>query len=299
MKRLSLVVVVALLAMMAVPAAMAQDTTYTLDGDAEIVSPGNASLNAVQLRSDTDSVYGAVEFVVPEGTTFADLTVLSTDYMFEADDSCGGGSPRFQIAVQDSTGTTSGNIFAYIGPPPNFTGCESAVWLNSGDLLEGASLVDTSQLGGSQTDTYDAAVVTYGAYTVTGVSLVVDAGWFFTDDSEQTAHFDNVNVNGVLYPFEDTGDYFTALEASVIELVDDPAVEGRLLATLDRAQSYMDAGNPFFAYLTLLQFVMQVDRYEDRGQIAPEDATTLITQARDIVSQLFGPPAPPPPPPPA
>lgn len=292
MKRLSLIVVVALVAMTAVPTAMAQETSYTLDGDAEIVSPGNASLNAVQLRSDTDSVYGAVEFVVPSGTTFADLTVLSTDYMFEADDSCGGGSPRFQIAVQDATGTTSGNIFAYIGPPPGFTGCESAVWLNTGDLLEGASLLDTSQVGGSQTDTYDAAVVTYGGYTVTGVSLVVDAGWFFTDDMEQTAQFDNTNVNGVLYPYEDTGDYFTALEASVIELVDNPAVEGRLLATLDRAQSYQDAGNSFFAYFTMLQFVIQVERFEDRGQISSEAAGQLITQARDIVGQILSPPAP-------
>ena len=118
MKRMSLIVVVALVAMMAVPTAMAQDTTYTLEGDATIVSPGNASESAVQVRSDATYPISGVNFVIPEGTTFADLTVLSTDYMFEADDSCGGGSPRFQIAVQDATGTTSGNIQAYIGPAP-------------------------------------------------------------------------------------------------------------------------------------------------------------------------------------
>jgi hypothetical protein len=297
MKRMSLIVVVALVAMMAIPTAMAQDTTYTLEGDATIVSPGNASENAAQVRSDTTNPISGVNFVIPEGTTFADLTVLSTDYMFEADDSCGGGSPRFQIAVQDATGTTSGNIQAYIGPAPDFTGCVAGEWLMSGDLLEGASLLDTSQLGGSQTDTYDAAVTTYGAYTVTSVSLMVDAGWFFADDSEQTVLFDNTNINGVLYPYEEAVDPMTTLETSVVDLVDDPMVEGRLLATLDRAQTFMDAENPFLAYLTMLQFVIQVDRFEDSGRVSTDAATQLITQARDIVGTLFAPPAPPPAPP--
>src|SRR5690349_22876683 len=130
--------------MMAVPTAMAQDT-YTLDGDAELVSPGNnGSPNAVQLRSDSDSVYGLVDFVIPAETTFADLMTLSTDYMFELDDSCGGGSPRFQIKVDSGSGVT-GSIWVYIGPAPNFTDCEAGIWANTGDLLEGDLLVDTSQ----------------------------------------------------------------------------------------------------------------------------------------------------------
>src|SRR4051794_21899821 len=71
----------------------------SLFGDATVVSPGNASPHAVQLRSDSDPGYGGVDFNVPAGTTFADLNSLATDYKFEADDTCGNGSPRFQINV--------------------------------------------------------------------------------------------------------------------------------------------------------------------------------------------------------
>jgi len=293
MKRLSLVVVIALVAMMAVPTAMAQDT-YTLDGDAELVSPGNnESPNAVQLRSDSDSVYGLVDFVIPEGTTFADLTTLSTDYMFEADDSCGGGSPRFQINVDSGSGTT-GNIWAYIGPAPDFTGCEAGVWANTGDLLEGDLLVDTSQIGGSQTDTYSSAVTAFGAYTVTGIQLVVDGGWFFSDDSEQTALFDNTDVNGVIHTYdEEPAGPVDTLRSSTADLVDDPRAEAALLATLDRAETYIESGNTLMAYLTMLTYVIQVERYEDSGRVSGEAAMTLVTQARDVVTSLFAPPAPP------
>jgi hypothetical protein len=293
MKRLSLVVVIALVAMMAVPTAMAQDT-YTLDGDAELVSPGNnGSPNAVQLRSDSDSVYGLVDFVIPEGTTFADLTTLSTDYMFEADDSCGGGSPRFQINVDSGSGTT-GNIWAYIGPAPDFTGCEAGVWANTGDLLEGDLLVDTSQIGGSQTDTYSSAVTAFGAYTVTGIQLVVDGGWFFSDDSEQTALFDNTDVNGVIHTYdEEPAGPVDTLRSSTADLVDDPRAEAALLATLDRAETYIESGNTLMAYLTMLTYVIQVERYEDSGRVSGEAAMTLVTQARDVVTSLFAPPAPP------
>lgn len=296
MKRLSLVVVIALVAMMAVPTAMAQETSYTLEGDASIVSPGNASENAVQLRSDAVTAISAVDFTVPAGTTFANLATLSTDYMFELDDSCGGGSPRFQIGVDSGTGVT-GNIFVYIGPAPDFTGCAAGVWANTGDLLEGDLLVDTSQIGGSQTDTYASAVTAFGTYTVTSVELVVDAGWFFTDDSEQTVLFDNTDVNGVVYTYEEApSDPVDTLRTSTEDLVDDPRAEAALLSTLDRADMYIESGNTLFAYLTMLQYMIQVERYEDSGRIATDDAIVLITQAREVVSGLFQPPAPPTPP---
>jgi hypothetical protein len=296
MKRFSLVVVIALLAMMAVPTAMAQDT-YTLDGDAELVSPGNnGSANAVQLRSDTDSTYGLIDFTVPAGTTFANLATLSTDYMFEADDSCGGGSPRFQIGVDSGAGVT-GNIFVYIGPAPNFTGCAAGVWANTGDLLEGDLLVDTAQIGGSQTDTYSSAVTAFGTYTVTSVQLVADAGWFFTDDSEQTVIVDNTDVNGVVYTYDEAPSTpIETLRTSTMDLVDDPRAEAALLSTLDRADVYVESGNWLFAYFSMLQFVTQVERYEDSGRIDTDDARILITQAYDVVTGLFQQPAPPAPP---
>jgi hypothetical protein len=292
MKRISLVVVIALVAMMAVPTAMAQDASYTLEGDATIVSPGNASENAVQLRSDTATAISSVSFAVPDGTTFADLATLSTDYMFELDDSCGGGSPRFQIGVDSGTDVL-GNIFVHIGPSPDFTGCVAGVWSNTGDLLEGDLPLDTSQLGGSQTDTYSSALAAYGTFAVTSVEIVVDAGWYFTDDSEQTVLFDNTDVSGVVYTYdaEPVGPVDT-LRTSTTDLVDDPRAEAALLSTLDRAETYIESGNTLMAYLTMIQYIIQVERYEDSGRVSGDAAMTLVSQARDVVTGLFQPPAP-------
>jgi len=175
---------------------------YSLFDDATLVSPGNASSRAVKTVSDGTPGWGGVDFVVPAGTTFADLQTLSTDYMFEADDSCTGGSPRFSIAVQDPNSPDTGNIFVYLGPGPNYTGCAANVWLNSGDLLDNAYTVDTGQLDlGTFYDPYAAALAKYGDYVVTGVSLVTDGGWAM-GDGEQTVFFDNTNVDGDLYTYE-------------------------------------------------------------------------------------------------
>jgi len=171
---------------------------YSLFGDADYAE-GNASARSVQLRSDPG--FGGIDFDIAAGTTFADLDSLATDYWFEPDDSCGGGSPRFQVNVDSGSGDT-GNIFVYIGPPPNYTGCLSDDWLSTGDLLEGANPIDTSQLDlGAFYDPYATALAKYGDYEVTGVQLVVDGGWAF-GDLEQTARVDNTDIAGHVYTYE-------------------------------------------------------------------------------------------------
>ncbi len=182
---------------------------YSLFGDAQIVSPGNNSPNAVQLRSTCPSfpsflcfsnntfTFGGVDFDIPPGTTFATFDMLATDFKF-IQGSCGSGSPRFQINV--TNGTNSGNIFVYIGPPPAYAGCPMNVYLSTGDLLEGVNPIDTSQLPlGAFYDPYNVAVTKYGGYQVTGVQLVADGGWVF---GVQTVHVDNVNIDGTLYTFD-------------------------------------------------------------------------------------------------
>jgi hypothetical protein len=183
---------------------------YTLFGDAEIVSPGNASPHAVQLRSECPGgtpmcfinetfTFGGVDFDIPAGTTFANFETLATDYNF-IEGSCGGGSPRFQLNMEGPGDT--GNIFVYIGPPPGYVGCPMTIWQSTGDLLEGANFIDTGQLdGGTAYDPYSVALVKYGNYAVTGVQLVTDGSWSQLG-GVQTVHADNVNIDGTVYTFD-------------------------------------------------------------------------------------------------
>lgn len=273
---------------MLTPVASAAES-YSLFGDAQQIEPGNASPHAIQLRSVANAAtnYGGIDFVIPPGTTFADFTTLSTDFMFEADDSCGGGSPRFQINVDSGSGDT-GNIQVSLGPPPGYTLCPPSVWQTSGDLLEGSNQIDTSQLdGGNFYDPYTAALERYGSYTVTGVQVVADGGWFFTDDLEQTVFIDNTNVNGVIYTYTSAGDLLTDLQASTADLVDNPAAESTLLSALARTQSYLDAGNPFFAYMSMLRYVLLVNRYGRMGIISHDAAQALQSQALQVTRLIF------------
>lgn len=186
----------ATLALSVAPVAAA--SSYELFGDASLVSPGYNSDTAVQLVSDTDPGYGSVEFTYPDGSTFADLAVLSTDFNV-TDDNCGGGAPRFSIGV-DQGGTTK-NIFVYLGDAPNYNTCDPNTWVSTGDLLETGTSVDTSQLGGAFYQDYDAAIAAYGTLAITSISLVTDAGWSQLD-GEQTVLADNVTINDVVFGFE-------------------------------------------------------------------------------------------------
>ena len=170
-----------------------------LYGDAVLVHPGHASDTAAQLRSDADPGYGGIDFETAAGMTLNQLQNLSTDYMFTAG-SCGGGSPRFQLNVNTSGGVK--NIFVYIGPPPNYTGCAANIWLNTGDLLESALFVDTSQLpGGTFYDTWALALAKYGTQALMGIQLVADGGWAVVGGI-QTVQVDNVMINATTYTFE-------------------------------------------------------------------------------------------------
>lgn len=170
---------------------------YSLFGDAQLVSPGNSSPTAAQIRYDPSGPgFGGVDFTIPSGLTVAGLNNLATDYKFVAG-SCSGGSPRFQINV--TNGPTSGNIFVYIGPPPSYTGCAPGIWLNTGNLAAPTNLVDTSQLPlGSFYDPYANAQLKYGSYQVTGIQVVADG----FSGILQTTHVDNVQINNTTITFE-------------------------------------------------------------------------------------------------
>jgi hypothetical protein len=166
---------------------------YSLFGDATLVHPGNNSPTAAQATSTGPNAFGGVDFAVPAGMTVSQLQNLATDYKFTVG-TCGLGSPRF--AVEVTNGTSTGNIFVYLGPPPNYTGCPPNVWANTGNLANPANLVDTSQLpGGTFYDPYASAQAKYGSYTVTDIALVVDG-------PNQTVQFDNTQINNATYTYE-------------------------------------------------------------------------------------------------
>ncbi|MDT4955346.1 MAG: hypothetical protein QOJ02_3484 [Acidobacteriota bacterium] len=174
---------------------------YTLFGDATLVHPGNNSPTAAQIQSDTTRPpgYGGVDYGIPAGLTVADLNNLSTDYKFTSG-TCGVGSPRFGADVTSPDGLTSGTIFFYIGPPPNYTACPPNVWLNTGNLAAPANLVDTSQLpAGTFYDPYAVAQVKYGSYTINDIFIVVDTGYI----APQIVLVDNTMINSITYTFED------------------------------------------------------------------------------------------------
>jgi hypothetical protein len=175
---------------------------YSLFEDAAYTTPGHNSDRAVTVTSDSDPGYGGIEFGVEEGTTFADLETLSTDYLFADADSCEGGSPRFQIGLENATSGDSGNIFVYLGSEPNYNDCPDGVWTNTGDLI-GSSSVDASQLdGGTFYNSYADALEDYGDYAVTELSLVADAGWA-AEDGSQVVTFDNTQINSTIFTYEE------------------------------------------------------------------------------------------------
>jgi len=173
-------------------------TSYSLFGDATLVSGGNPG-RAAQLESNEPGGYAGVDLNSSLVSTLSDLQNLATDYKF-TENSCGGGSPRFQVNLDNGAGDT-GNIFVYLGPPPGYTGCPMNVWTPTGNLVTPASLVDTSQLdGGMFYDPYSAALVKYGSYSVTGIQLVADGEWVFTGD--QVVLVDNIQINTDVVTFE-------------------------------------------------------------------------------------------------
>jgi hypothetical protein len=185
-------------------ASAAVSSDYTFFGEASLVSPGNASATAAQMTSDADPGFGGVDFNDPSGLTVADLENLATDFNV-TDDSCGGGSPRFQVSVDsDGDGDHDGNLFVYLGPPPAYTACVPG-WQSTGNLADDTDFVDATQLGGLFYDSWLNVRTTYGAFDVLGVSIATDGSWNAAatlGDGEQTVQVDNVEINDTLYTFE-------------------------------------------------------------------------------------------------
>jgi hypothetical protein len=151
----------------------------------------------VLLVSDASPGYGGLDFATPTSFAFGDISVLATTFRFDADDSCKGGSPRFQLNTSDGH-----NVFVYLGPSPNFSGCVSEVTLDSGNLVgnNDRCRYDTSQIAaGTQCNTYagTAALLAARGLSLTGIQLVADAGWAFGDGEQDVVVNPCIHLAGV------------------------------------------------------------------------------------------------------
>ena len=195
MRRIFVTAVVAGFAAVIAPAALA--ATATPFGGATV---SDGILTLVSNTGDAGSTNDAsgATFSGTGVTTFSSITQLSAEFNV-TDDDCLSGSPRFQIRVDTPSVVEDKNVFVYLDPTPTASGgCAVNTWLSTGNLIGSTTngQYDTSQIQpGTQITTYAQALALVGSYPVTGISLVVDSGWAFTD-KEQTVLVRNVRVNG-------------------------------------------------------------------------------------------------------
>lgn len=169
---------------------------FTLFGTAKkTVDPTNAPNFVVSIDTSLTATFGGITRRL--GVTVAELDGrLVADY-YLADRSCGGGSPRIQLAIDaNGDGASDGNAFGYFGPPPNFVGCPQNAWVRSDNLTDRQARWDISQLGGGgvyltwdQVETFFAARPDHKVLTA---SLVDDSAWF--PAAAGVAYFDNLTI---------------------------------------------------------------------------------------------------------
>ena len=185
-KRAMLVLAVASVALIAVASA-AGTTKHSKPSGTGVVA-----LVSDLTNSTTADDASSLSYNLPANTTFADLTQLSTQFDPIAG-GCGGGSPRFTLHLASGK-----NVFVYLGPSPNFTGCALNTWQSSGNLIgnNDTGRYDTSQVqSGTQSNTYSGALSLVGSQVVTSIDLTVDSGWFFIPKLQSVLVRD-VQING-------------------------------------------------------------------------------------------------------
>ena len=191
-----------LVAVAPVAAAVSVPSSPSFYGRATVVSPGFMSFGAAQLKSDMSDgggIFWAGTYAYASGGTLADLGYLGADYNITAGD-CGGGAPRFSIGLD--TGSATGELHIYLGPPPSFTGCPAG-WQSTGNILANADLrFDWQAFGGPFYGSYAGALAGLGAATVDYISFDVDGGWAV--GGVQTVLVDNFRIDGVTYTYEPT-----------------------------------------------------------------------------------------------
>ncbi len=148
----------------------------------------------IRLTSDLNSGdgYASLDLPVPAGATIAGLTDLGVDFILEADDDCGGGSPRFSIGV-DMDNDGSADFYLYV----TFDPCVAGGANSTGNLVESDAPHTFGPAGGPLT--WAEVVANYGTGKITYLGLIVDGGGG-QPDGEQTIFVQS--LTGVASAFE-------------------------------------------------------------------------------------------------
>jgi hypothetical protein len=166
-------------ALLAAPTAITG--TYETFGDAAPpgVGPGPWVLTS------TPSTFSGVFLAPDQSFTFAQLTSLSATFTSVSGGS-GGGSPRLfvEIDTDNNPSTFNGAVQILLGNSPSFTDSDATLNGYSGFNLIGNNdpgRYDLSQLGGSATTNYAAALALVGNIGVQGFDFVTDTFRPFPD----------------------------------------------------------------------------------------------------------------------
>lgn len=152
---------------------------FTAQDDSD---PKNPTNQVISMEPTNTGAIGVAIRKLNPGVKIDTLTdQLQLKYLFPTR-SCGGGSPRFQLAIDtDGDGTSNGNAFGYVGHGPFGTGCLTAVW-DIIDMTDNVGRWDLSQFGGGMTMTWDLAVLfvnsAFPNHQVLRGSLVDDSATF-------------------------------------------------------------------------------------------------------------------------
>jgi len=180
--------------------------TFSADGDVEVIAGSKKNQKVLLVESDVSEAvpYGAIEYTPRRRgknvLELDELKQLSVTYQIIAG-GAGGGSPRFSIGLDtDGDGELNGNVFVYVGDPPNFTSGTTGL-ISSGNLLaDGELRFDATQVGGTFYMSYDEVIELVGDAEVLSVDFVVDAGWFVSGGSQAVVvtdlriHTDKLNI---------------------------------------------------------------------------------------------------------
>lgn len=156
------------------------------------------------IATDINRPFGGV-YIEPNALTVADIYDLH--YTGEMTGSCGGGSPRFQIGLENGK-----NVFVYLGPGPSWAGpCGTAATFGpefnviDADGSRGDTRYDTMQIaGGKWNSTWAEVKALVGSTAVKNIVFVVDSYMAGSPSTWYNPHqvtLQSVTLNGGTYSF--------------------------------------------------------------------------------------------------